>query len=269
MNSNRIPQVKLDEAVSGPGFILKQKNSECCRCCCCQPPMHWTTHDYAEELDPNYEAPTKLTIIETSSWIGRTCSFCMPGHRQIRYNVYQGVVDPDQVNQESVMTIEKNCTCGSNIFLFATDGGQVRLPCCFNLPYFTTKDQSGKVLGTTRYLCNPCIFVPKFSLSGSDNKVRYLMSPDTCCLGCCVRCRCGQKGAKCCSIPFLIRDVTTREKVDDAKIVDLWAGFKKECCTRQQMYQTKYPLNADTDLKATMLGSALLLDLVVFEQEQS
>jgi len=98
----------------------------------------------------------------------------------------------------------------------------------------------------------------------------YRVRPDTCCLGACVRCRCscaeGSKG-KCCRIPFLIRDPATLLQVDDAEVTDLWSGFKNECCTQRALYAVKFPREATPDMRATLLSTALLIDLTLFEQE--
>lgn len=66
--------------------------------------------------------------------------------------------------------------------------------------------------------------------------------PDTCCLGCCVRCRCGGKKGKCLCVPFLIRSPKAPfNHVGDAIIGDLWAGLAHECCTKKNMYDIKFP----------------------------
>jgi hypothetical protein len=42
----------------------------------------------------------------------------------------------------------------------------------------------------------------------------YMIRPDVCCMGCCVKCKCdGQKG-KCFRVPFYIRDPQTMEPID-------------------------------------------------------
>lgn len=265
-------QQMLAQAFEGPGFTMRQKNSECCRCCCCQPNMEWTVHEYREKLQINEQLPTRYSIFESATWCGRTCSFCVPGARSTIYRMYQGDVQniPEQlVNQPVLLTHEKDATCGSNMFLFSgQDGGQVRIPCCCCLPYLTTRDSDGHILGTTKQVCNPCIFVCKFAVENANGDRRYYIYPDTMCCGLCVKCNCEGEGAKCCTIPYYIRRLDY-SKVDDAKIVDLWAGFKKEACTRQNHYQVKFPQQADLATRATLQGAALMLDLIVFEQNQS
>lgn len=77
-------------------------------------------------------------------------------------------------------------------------------------------------------------------LDGAKQMV-YSVRPDVCCLGACVLCKCGGKGAKCCRVPFYIREPATREKIDGgaAAFVDMWAGWKAECCTHKDLYALK------------------------------
>eukprot|EP00238_Polyblepharides_amylifera_P013325 CAMPEP_0196582096 /NCGR_PEP_ID=MMETSP1081-20130531/37462_1 /TAXON_ID=36882 /ORGANISM="Pyramimonas amylifera, Strain CCMP720" /LENGTH=272 /DNA_ID=CAMNT_0041902573 /DNA_START=114 /DNA_END=932 /DNA_ORIENTATION=- len=251
-----------------PGHIIKQHTSQCCRFCCCQPNIHWTVNNFVEEYDHNVPLSSEYWIQENASYCGRTCSFCMPGGRATTYKVFQGIPgpEPDKHAGTPIMTHEKGTTCGTNLFIFALEGISVRIPMCCNLPHLTTKDSSGKTLGKTQYLCDHCIFVPKFSVTDSINNEIYKIRPDTCCGGCCVQCKCGTtKGLR---VPFYIRDPTTIEKVDDAVITDLWTGFKKECCTMQNSYKLKFPTTAPENVKATLMGSTLLIDITMYEQEQ-
>eukprot|EP00958_Prasinococcus_capsulatus_P014559 scaffold1535_cov382-Prasinococcus_capsulatus_cf.AAC.21 len=41
---------------------------------------------------------------------------------------------------------------------------------------------------------------------------------------------------RCCYLQWFVRAPETLEKIDDAKIVDLWAGYKAECCTQRNLY---------------------------------
>lgn len=266
-----VSKALLTAATQVPGYIMKQKNSECCRFLCCQPNMEFTTHDYREELKPNEQLETRYTVLETASYCGRTCSFCAPGSRSTTYRMYPGQInvsgDAGAVfGSPIVMSHEKEGTFGADCLLCCSNDGNIRVPCCCNLPYLTTKDGEGNVLGVTRYVCNICCLVPRFSVENPQGARMYELSPDTCCLGCCVRPRCGGGGAKCCRVPFIIRHPVTSQPVDDGKIVDLWAGLAREACTRQNMYQIKFPASADQAMRATLLGAALLVDLVVFEQ---
>merc|ERR1712070_682814 len=117
-------------------------------------------------------------------------------------------------------------------------------------------------MGTSRYICDMCLFVPKYHVEDSSGTVQYYVRPDTCICGMCVACKCsGGKGAKCFRIPFYIRDPQTKAKLDapasnmgKAEMVDLWAGWKAECCTRRDLYELKFPKDATPELKMTLLG---------------
>jgi len=261
--------MNLDQDLAGVGLIVKQKNSECCRCACCQPNMEWTFHDYKEEFNAEEKLPTRFTALENASWCGRCNSCYAPGFRGTNYNVYQGEITPETAAQGKViLTHSKETSCGSTCYMGTCNDVPLRVPMCCCLPYLATKDPSGAILGTTKYVCDAYLCVPRFSIHGpgAEAPMQYLVAPDTCCLGCCVKCNCGGKGAKKCRVPFLVRDPTTMAPIGDAKITDLWAGLKKECCTKQNMYSIKYPEQASTALRATMMGAALLVDLIVYEQ---
>eukprot|EP00282_Hemiselmis_andersenii_P001167 CAMPEP_0114147856 /NCGR_PEP_ID=MMETSP0043_2-20121206/21327_1 /TAXON_ID=464988 /ORGANISM="Hemiselmis andersenii, Strain CCMP644" /LENGTH=285 /DNA_ID=CAMNT_0001242417 /DNA_START=64 /DNA_END=921 /DNA_ORIENTATION=- len=261
----------LDAIVAGEGMILRQKTSECCRCCCCQPPIHWIVTPY----DPNWAHdkpyPTIASVSEVgSTWCGRCCSFNAPGFRKTKYEVRAGIYDEEAPNGAPVLwTHEKAETCGANVYLGQTDSGQLRVPCCCNLPYLVTKDANGAQLGKTQYLCDACLFVPKFSVHDKNDNEVYRLRPDTCFFGCCVRCRCtcNTKDGKCCRVPFLVRDPKTLEQ-KGGQVTDLWAGVASECCTHRGTYQIQYPPQCDNSMRATLQGSALLVDLVIFEQDQ-
>mmetsp|Transcript_65460 Transcript_65460/g.206890 ORF Transcript_65460/g.206890 Transcript_65460/m.206890 type:complete len:147 (-) Transcript_65460:284-724(-) len=143
--------------------------------------------------------------------------------------------------------------------------------CCF-LPYLDTKDAQGNLLATTNYLCDECLCVPKFSVTRPTGDEMYRIRPDTCFMGMCVECKCDGAKGKCCRVPFYIRKPDpSMEKLDagEAVIVDLWAGFKNECCTRRNVYQIRFPKGAGVNEKAALMGSTLLVDLVLYEQEGS
>jgi len=145
-----------------------------------------------------------------------------------------------------------------------------------------TLDASGERLGRTDYVCELCLFVPKMDVSDSQDRVRYRLRPDTCCLGLCVRPRCGGSGGKCCTVPFLVREpgtgkpVMTNHRVqsdekfgvgdENAQVTQLWTGLKR-CCTRKNAYALRFPANADSAMKATLTGATLLVDLSFTESD--
>ena len=53
------------------------------------------------------------------------------------------------------------------------------------------------------------VFVPKFDIYDANGTKKYRLRPDTCVGGCCIMCRCGGEGGKCCRVPFIVRDPHT------------------------------------------------------------
>ena len=84
------------------------------------------------------------------------------------------------------------------------------------------------------------------------------------CAGLCPECRCEGTGGRCCRVPFQIRDPTTKEQIEDAEIVWLWPGLKKQCCQRNN-YALKFPKAATPELRKTLMGSVILMDMALFE----
>lgn len=261
---------KVDDLLAGDGVMIKQLTNECCRCFICQPNIHWTMHPYVKgEQSFGNTAPTQVWIQEDAGYCGRTWSCWAPGCRATTYRVLEGV-NPDPnfpiAGAPAGLIHEKGQTCGQNTIVMLTDNGPVRCPCCCYLPYLETKRPDGTVIGRSEYVCDECLFVPKFAVKDANGTLMYRVRPDTCFGGCCVECKCDGTKGKCCRVPYYIRD-DQYEKIADAEIVDLWAGFKNECCTRKNIYGVKFPPNATKDQKATLVGTTLLIDIAIVEQE--
>jgi hypothetical protein len=260
--------------ISPQGVMLSQHNSECCRCCCCQPNIQWDLHDHQSgNIEGMMGTPGKIFIQEEAPWIGRCMSFACPGGREIKYTVYEGSAPPKDTPPSGrvLMTHEKGCSCPVNV-LVPTDP-QVRIPCCFQpMPYLITKDANGQKLGTSKYVCDICLFIPKFDVFDANDQHVYRVRPDVC-LGCCVKCNFGGPKGKCCRVPFPIREPKEPyNQIGNAVIGDLWAGIKHECCTKRNIYEIIYPPEVVTmnnqAMKATLIGAGLLVDITTFEQEQ-
>jgi len=253
------------------GVMVYQKTSQCCRCCCLQPNIDWTIHDYKEDWSHTDQLVTKMFIKEEAPYCGRCWSNCWPAFRQTTYTVYDG----DSENGQVLFKHEKPWTCSNCPLVMYGDSGPVRCPCCCCLPYLETKDASGNLLGTSKYVCDQCLFVPKYDLFDRNGNHIYRVRSETCVGGMCMKCRCNSGGGKgkCFRVPFLIREPTAPFKqIDDAQITDLWAGGLHECCTNREMYAVKFPATMspqDADaLKKTLIGMTLLLDLTINEQDQ-
>jgi len=261
------------------GFILRQKTSECCTCCINQPNIDFTLHPYVNKegqklMKSADELPTIALIKENASFCGRCYSCCAPGSRATKYYVLAGANDPGklEVGQvppgQVIMTHEKEWTCGTTQLIGWDDNGNgIRCPCCCCLPYLETKDANGTLLGKSKWVCDACPFIPKWSVEDAQGQAQYTLRPDVCC-GCCPEIKCGGSGARRCRIPFYLRNPETNDKIGDGQISDLWLGFKNECCHKRNMYAIQYPPGATDAMKKTLIGTALLVDITVFEQEQ-
>mmetsp|Transcript_23935 Transcript_23935/g.65228 ORF Transcript_23935/g.65228 Transcript_23935/m.65228 type:complete len:278 (-) Transcript_23935:226-1059(-) len=252
----------------GEGVMVFQKTSQCCRCCCLQPNIDWLLHNYVENWGAEDQLPVIGNMKEDAPYVGRCCSYCYPGARKTTYEVRAGDSQTGQV----LFKHEKAWTLPSCCLLIVSDSGPVRVPCCCCLPYIETTDASGNLLGRSQYICDMCCFVPKYDLLDKNGNRIYRVRPDTCVGGTCVKCKCDGKKGKCCRVPFLVRKPEPPfEQVGDAAITDLWAGMKAECCTQREMYQVKFPEDLSQqnpeDVKKTLIGMTLLVDLTVNEQD--
>lgn len=180
---------------------------------------------------------------------------------------------PDE-NGETMMTHTKDFSMPTHCIVHG-DNGDLVIPCCCNLPSIKTLTPDGTVVGTTKYICDAYLYVPKLKTYDADGNEQYLIRPDTCCFDCCPVCECGSKGGNCVYMPFYIRDPKTKEKLPGApggkglpaQIRNLWAGMKKECCTSADNYFIVFPENTPTSVKGALLGSTVLLDFTVFEEK--
>jgi len=269
---NQMGESAPEQQTMGNGVMVYQNTSPCCRCCCCQPNIDWTIHDFVDSWSFEMNLPTKMFMREESAWIGRCMSNPWPAWRATKYTVYAGGSPEGPV----LFTHEKPYTCSNCPVMMYGDGGPVRCPCCFCLPYLETRGPNGELLGTSKYVCDECLFVPKFDVLDSAGQRVFRVRPDTCVGGLCVKCRCGggTKG-KCFRIPFPIRKPEPPfEQIRDASITDLWAGMRHECCTNREMYAVKFPIGAsggtmkEEDVKKVLIGTTLLVDLTLNEQDQ-
>jgi len=145
--------------------------------------------------------------------------------------------------------------------------------CCCCLPHIVTKDASGNVIGKTQFVCDGCCFVPKYDILDGNGQKKYRLRPDTCCLGMCIRCRCGGGNGKCFRVPYIIRDPETFEPVkgndgkEDAQVTQLWTGLKNQCCTQRDAFHVVFPDDATPEDKLVVTGAAILIDVLEVENK--
>jgi hypothetical protein len=289
----------MDRLDSVEEVIVAQTTSQCCRCCCWQPSINWviSEQDHFEAGTNPFDLPSNGWIHEESSFCGRMWSWILPGCRSAKYVQHSNSEIPPAIRGENqnctcqttlttqglsqadrqsdvIATHEKDCTCG-----YCFQFGDITFPICncFPLPYLETK-VGGQVVGRTVYICDAFVCIPKFDVLDVSGQKKFHIRSDTCFGGCCVQCRCDAK-KKCLRVPFYVRDPNTLEKLnsfkvgDDvdhsaAKIDSLWSGWANECCYKKDAYHVVYPANMTAEDKLLLTGSAILVDLTVFEQRQ-
>ena len=266
----------FDEHLDSNGILLKQKTNECCRCFVCQPNIHWTiAHQVPKSADIDFDQlqEGEFWIQEDAGYCGRAWSCWAPGCRATTYRTLDRREWEDArgtaPDSKSLLTHRKNQTCGQNVIVGCGEDGAVRCPMCCCLPYMESFDANGTKLGRTQYMCDLHLFVPKFKVLDAQNNLVYMIRPNTCFGGCCVRCKCDGVKGKCFRVPFYIRDPETMEAHDggEAAITDLWAGLKNECCFKKNIYSVNWPDKSNRAMRSTLIGSALLIDVALFEQE--
>mmetsp|Transcript_24035 Transcript_24035/g.24308 ORF Transcript_24035/g.24308 Transcript_24035/m.24308 type:complete len:318 (+) Transcript_24035:33-986(+) len=283
-------------------LIVAQSTSQCCRKGCCQPSINWLIAE-----GNNYEPGTNPFALDSVGWIheesdflGRCCSGCGAGYRRIKYVQHVGPTPSSLMNENTQW-----CTCQcdeyptdlseldrtSNIVLVHEKNSSCGVYCCWipcvcdccgTLPYLETKDplEDNRVLGRTQYVCDACFFVPKYDILDGTGTIKYRLRPDTCILGLCVQCRCDGKKGKCFRVPFYLRDPHTQQHLPSdatvaggrtlAAMIDvLWTGWINACCSAKNAYHVTFPTNISSDEKAVLIGSTLLVDVTVFEQQDN
>jgi len=282
----------IDRLGSLDDIAVVQSTSQCCRCLCFQNTINWFVTE-----ESNFDPGTDPAALNSNGWIheesglcGRSCSCIAPGCRAVKYiqhsgspppvlksggeNGYlniqsqhftEGLTEEDRFNNV-IATHEKKQTCG-HCFL-----GYVPICNFFPLPYLDTKTTDDRLIGRSVYVCDFLCCVPKFDVLDANGAKKFHIRPDTCFLGCCVQCRCDGSKGKCCRVPFYLRNPQTKEILgaagaEKAQIDNLWAGWKNECCTKKDAYHVGFPSNLTPEEKLLVTGSALLLDMAMFEQE--
>merc|ERR1719162_2735637 len=94
-------------------------------------------------------------------------SCCFPGARATTWTVHRG----HDTSGPVVMRHEKGTTCSHCPAVCLADSGEIlRVPWCCCLPYLATVDQDGNLLGTTRYVCDMWLCVPKFDVFDAQDQ---------------------------------------------------------------------------------------------------
>jgi hypothetical protein len=180
--------------------------------------------------------------------------------------ITEGLNENDRLSNV-VATHEKTQTCGvfCHTICFV-------IPICCSLPYLETKNADGSSIGKTSYICDACLFVPKYDVTNAQGEKIYHIRPDTCVGGMCVQCRCDGGRGKCCRIPFVIRNpdtlqpIATKGNASVSHVDALWTGWANECCRLKNAYHMTFPDGATAEEKLILTGAGILIDTTVFEQ---
>jgi len=237
-------------------------------------PLDWSQVDGYKISEGALAQGNTMYALEQSGFFIRCC---WEDGRPFDMKVSQWVADA-KTNKETAGTgmplvnYKKECGCPLNFTVPLGDAGEVTCPCCFNLPAVEMTSPDGSPLGSlSKYICDINLLVPKLQYEEPAGNPVYVVKPETCCGGCCMKCSCGGKG--CVMIPFYFHDPQTGEPIspgyqpDAPQIRKVWAGFKKECCSTADTFAVKFPDGIDAKRKAGLLGMTFLIDFTVFERQ--
>jgi hypothetical protein len=173
VQSEAVVQVQtMEHHLEGPGIVLRQKTSECCRFFTCQPNIDWLIHpphphgDASDFGDPRFAdtLAAKFWIQEDATYCNRVWSCWAPGCRETTYRTLPTSFAGTAIatDADSLMTHKKGGTCGVNSIVLFSDQGAVRCPMCCCLPFMDTLDNNGErlpvcqhhLLGHARWRCH-------------------------------------------------------------------------------------------------------------------
>lgn len=304
MHGKAPPQsMSMDRLGEMDELVLAQTTQLCCREGCCRSSINWVLLDASNYELPGYGSGTSMMnpfeLPSVGGWIHEESAFfqrcCCPGPgcretkfvhhaglppRSLKYedkhccHIQTGTTSSfltqEELSSDIVAIHEKEMTCSAGVCW------------CCNLPYLRTLDNDGRFLGETKYVCDGCIFVPKFIVIDQNHNIKYLLRPDTCCMGLCPRPRFGGTGGKCCRLPFLVRDPITKEPISSnahegkAQVTELWSGVVNELLFKRHAYHIAFPSSSSdrnnndgctVEDKLTLIGSSILVDVAVFEHQ--
>mmetsp|Transcript_5587 Transcript_5587/g.11374 ORF Transcript_5587/g.11374 Transcript_5587/m.11374 type:complete len:283 (-) Transcript_5587:162-1010(-) len=205
--------------------------------------------------------PDEMYALEQSSFCMRCC---WRDGRAMNINVSQG----GEAGGSPIIDYAKPCGCPLNLWIPLGEDG-IECPCCCLLPELTTVVDGHEL--KSQYICDGYCCVSKFAYLEDGQEV-YRLKPDTCCFGCCPKCKCG--GGRRPAIPYFFYDanndrITDGEGDDDRQpqIRKVYTGMAKECCTTADTFAVFFPRDADVKRKAGLLGLTFLLDFTVFERQ--
>lgn len=249
-------------------FVVKQTMRGCIQeCMGCEAksefkvaPLQWKDVETWKINTSAMEVPNSMYALEKSSFCCRC--FWRDG-RPFTMEVSEG----SDAGGAPIVQYKK--PCGFPLYF---DIDKYQIPCCCLLPKVETQLPDGTSLGSeSAYLCDCCLYVPKFKYSENGEAV-YVLKPETCCAGMCIACKCCS-GKGCIYVPFYFHEPSTMTvmggyNADAPQITKVWAGWKKECCSTADTFVINFPKSIEAKRKAGLLGMTFLIDFVWFERQQ-
>lgn len=272
---------QLDNYFAPNALLVKQTMRGCLQeCLGCEAksefevaPMDWSQLDGFRLGDAALNEKNILYALENSSCF---CRLCWRDGRPFNMEVKQWVADAKTQKEtagtgQPIVNYKKDCGMPLNMTIPLGENGDVTCPCCCMLPAVEMTTPDGSPLQSkSQYICDINLFVPKLAYEEPIGTPVYMVKPETCCGGCCLKCNCKGKGSL--FVPFYFHDPQTGEPIvpygpDAPQIRKVWAGWKKECCSTADTYAMKFPDGIDSKRKAGLLGMAFLIDFTVFEKQ--
>eukprot|EP00756_Hemistasia_phaeocysticola_P064737 Hpha_TRINITY_DN8030_c0_g2::TRINITY_DN8030_c0_g2_i1::g.140093::m.140093 len=273
----------LSQALQGPGLTVKQTMKGCSReCLGCEDSSEYRISDFAGAEEP-VSAPILYGQQDTDG--AMRCCICnalgIDGARRIKMEISQfnpqDIIDGDYARGRGgtkLASYTKPCSCPVCLRLPIGWGVGFYIPlftCCFFLPEVQAKNALGAQVGHTKYVCDSFLCVPKWKVYDRNGQMTYLVRPDTCFMGCCVKCDKTAGGRGCIHQEMILRDPTTLSPIyattgHDAKyamVSKAFSGTNEECLTNN--YCVRYPPGIDAAMKANLLGLAHLIDFTFYE----
>lgn len=246
----KVPDVFLDELAEGAQIYMEPFD-----CCGIAPEYEFLVHSLHEpQCDDMY---SRMRIEEHGN---TTCAFCFPGSRATTYEVvHTGASASCQV----LFSHQKDLTCSvcpSIIPCLCC----VKIPWCCCLPYLTTKDENGHVLGSTEMNCNPCrSSVPYFVVKDASGEPIYDFQYNFLCC-----CPVPSDDFPCVNTETLFEFRNCRTDQYSGGITELKSGVANMCFKRH-FYSINFPTDIQGpnrgSLRKTLLGALMLLHLAVRE----
>lgn len=180
--------------------------------------------------------------------------------------------------EAELLTVERPCACAAAGCKF----------CCFQTAKYTS---GGNEIGSIRETCYCC--VPSFRIANGSGQDLFFLHPPTCCCGMCIHC-CTEGNPCCgsgvCKVPFWIFDAADDDDDDDGKdspshrhrrrrrpntngsgAAHIGKILKKpkstvtELFTDASAFEVHFPVAATVEQKAVLVGTAIFLNAVFFE----